>query len=272
MKSTEQLFTFGPLGFSPSDPDEKMRVATLIAAHTQDDSWPTQIWRRFVDATAHKLEGGSGAGTELLAPIVRQGLLSAYEVREVLETADALERATDPQRLRCHGVKIWTGGAHSTLYMHHEGWLADRLPTLLHRLVQTMLDQHAAWFGSGQVDELSLRCVELHEYSVGGSLSRRGHRDHGSSVSMSILLTESRLGGEFVTWDEMREPVLHTLRPGDAVVFPSEHVHNVAPVLEGLRRTMVLEIWQGDALTCGRGRDLRAGASHELDDCELPSY
>ena len=86
-------------------------------------------------------------------------------------------------------------------------------------------------------EELFARCIELHTYSVGGSLCRPGHRDSGSRISMSILLSEPAhcAGGVFVTWDAARQPIEHHLRRGDAVLFHSDRVHNVSPVSLSIR-------------------------------------
>ena len=89
-----------------------------------------------------------------------------------------------------------------------------------------------------------MRCIELHEYGVCASLPNPGHRDRGSVVTMSALLTECD-GGTFVTWDAEGRAVDQQLRQGDGVIFHSERVHNVSPVLNGQRRSLVVEMWHG---------------------------
>ena len=42
-----------------------------------------------------------------------------------------------------------------------------------------------------------------------------------------------------------QRPVEHRLDRGDAVVFHSERVHNVSPVVRGERQTLVIELWTG---------------------------
>ena len=74
----------------------------------------------------------------------------------------------------------------------------------------------------------------------------RGHRDKGSVVSLSALLTAPGGGGAFTTWDADGGAVEHALRPGDAVVFASERTHNVSLVTSGTRQTVVIELWDGD--------------------------
>ena len=81
--------------------------------------------------------------------------------------------------------------------------------------------------------------------AVGGGLMERGHRDKGSAISLSALLTAPGGGGAFMTWDADGGAVEHALQPGDAVVFASERTHNVSLVTSGTRQTVVIELWDG---------------------------
>ena len=103
------------------------------------------------------------------------------------------------------------------------------------------------WTGSEEDEgELSLRCIEFHTYQAGGGLLDVNHRDTGSIVSMSILLADAAqmVGGRFVTWGA-DGPQTHELAQGDAIVFDSEMVHNVSTLTEGIRHSLVLELWRG---------------------------
>ena len=61
-------------------------------------------------------------------------------------------------------------------------------------------------------DELHVRCVELHTYAVGGALVTPAHRDNGSKLTLSVLLSDAGLkGGEFVTYSDGL-PVAHKVR------------------------------------------------------------
>ena len=87
-----------------------------------------------------------------------------------------------------------------------------------------------------------------HSYAVGGGLFEPGHRDCGSVLSMSVLLSDPVAdgvnGGEFVTWAD-GEPVVHAMRGGDAVLFHSGKAHNVARVTSSVRHSLVIELWVG---------------------------
>ena len=43
----------------------------------------------------------------------------------------------------------------------------------------------------------------------------------------------------------IRVPAVPAVCTGDAILFHSEKMHNVAPITQGLRHSFVMEIWQG---------------------------
>lgn len=103
--------------------------------------------------------------------------------------------------------------------------------------------------------ELSVRCAELHTYTPGGQLMYRDHRDSGSSLTLSVLLTdpEQHEGGRFLTfdaaanrrtmWTDDDAPVVHAPTRGDAIFLRSEDLHAVTPVKSGGRQSLVIELW-----------------------------
>ena len=73
---------------------------------------------------------------------------------------------------------------------------------------------------------------------------------------VQVLLTDPATidGGQFITYDAgsgLRQTV-HELGQGDAVLFRSEDVHNVSPVLRGIRRSLVVERWTGPQTVTNR--------------------
>ena len=101
-----------------------------------------------------------------------------------------------------------------------------------------------------------VRCIELHRYSVGAGLMDPDHKDSGSSLTMSVALTDPSTlrGGEFLTYDADGTTVTHRLSLGDGILFRSEDVHNVAPVRAGTRQTLVIELWAGTPNSIDRNR------------------
>lgn len=143
---------------------------------------------------------------------------------------------------------------HCALYLHHGGWLQTERPELCAKLLAAMHEQPGV--PSNPAVPLQVRCAEYHSYATGGGLLQPGHRDDGSALTMSVLLSEPNGvgfgGGEFVTWGEDGRPVAHDMRSGDAVLFHSCAAHNVAQVSHGLRQSLVIELWARDANTENR--------------------
>jgi len=134
---------------------------------------------------------------------------------------------------------------HIALYLHVDGYLQREHPQVWDHLLRAMCEQPGEWYDPST--PLRVRCIELHSYSIGGGLLAAGHRDHDSVLSMSVLLSDpsALVGGEFVTCSD-RLPVAHKLRQGDAVLFHSCRAHNVAQVVCGVRRSLVIEVWRGE--------------------------
>ena len=130
---------------------------------------------------------------------------------------------------------------HVALYLHRDSHLQQAHPTLVRKLLHAMRSQPGEW---GDLTPLNVRCIELHHYAVGGGLVTPGHRDNGSRVTMSVMLSHPHEldGGEFVTYGDGM-PIHHELARGDALLFASERLHNVCPVTRGTRRSLVIELW-----------------------------
>ena len=122
------------------------------------------------------------------APLVLRGLLDGEQIEGLLRLRDELA----PMWIPIHDA----GKGHTILYLH-AGQAAGRgvlyrseCAELLQGLVGRMRssDPRASLAPGELARDLSVRCVELHRYGVGGSLMARDHRDTGSSLSMSVLL------------------------------------------------------------------------------------
>mmetsp|Transcript_4181 Transcript_4181/g.4896 ORF Transcript_4181/g.4896 Transcript_4181/m.4896 type:complete len:234 (-) Transcript_4181:227-928(-) len=142
-------------------------------------------------------------------------------------------------------------GAEDTL-----GFLQEFSPELCATLFGAMASPPPHW-GCGtlrQAAELRVRCIELHTYAPGGGLLDPKHHDGGSVLSLSVLLSDplEHHGGRFITYDADGAPVVHELARGDAVLFRSEDRHNVSVVTQGVRQSLVVELWDGP--TCVKDR------------------
>ena len=148
------------------------------------------------------------------------------------------------------------GAGHEVIFLHAiqaAGQLSDEFDRMLGSLVQAMKDSDPR--GGDFASDLNVRCVELHRYVVGGGLMDRDHKDSGSALTMSLALTNPATlsGGEFLTWDGDTR-VVHRLAQGDAILFRSEDIHNVAPVKSGVRQTLVIELWRSGRNKVDRNR------------------
>ena len=193
-----------------------------------------------------------------------QQVLSAAEVLQLHEAALACtthgdgtaRRGTDVSQhsvpelasdISHHAHDVRFSKEHVALYLHRDGYIQSRLPQLWAKLLDAMMHAKQPPSAHKWRDEaipLHVRCIELHSYSAGGGLLQNGHRDHGSVLTMSVLLSDPGLfaGGEFVTWEE-RLPVANVLKKGDAVLLNSCRAHNVSQVVRGIRQSLVVELW-----------------------------
>lgn len=149
----------------------------------------------------------------------------------------------------------WTD-EHVVLYMHNEDyWFVRSLP-LPWSVIRGAMEARP-WMPDGAVPVLDsafvhsdqstarVRTIELHHYSAGGGLIIPGHRDCGSALTISVLLSDpaSVEGGDFVTYDREGEPVAHGMGRGDAILFDSEDLHNISTVTGGVRQSLVVELY-----------------------------
>lgn len=190
-------------------------------------------------------------------------------------------------------------GTHRVVHLHRDGAIEAQLPAVRAKLLAAMYDADArlgwgllrgravnvrsmevrgAWrhvAGSShrrvntaltRKNNLCLccaRCVaQWHGYTPGGGVTDRGHRDTGSLLTMSVLLSSPSSfegaafsvlrgeGSENERWVEITD----VASPGDAVIFPSELVHNVATLTKGTRRSCVVELHEGGIYLHNRHR------------------
>ena len=107
---------------------------------------------------------------------------------------------------------------------------------------------------------VAIRSAELHVYQPGGGVVDPQHRDAGSLLTLSVLLTppEAFTGGSLTLARTDRSDsagraavtaAVHRpeLSCGDGVLFTSEKRHNVSHLQSGERRTFILELWEGGA-------------------------
>jgi len=178
--------------------------------------------------------------------VVLPGLLNADEIQHVCAVRAAHEATHEWQEAPLLPLVKYDDG-HEILYLH-SSVQEPPVAQALHTCTTAMRTQP---LGGEDASSLNVRCSELHTYGIGSGLSVARHNDSGSTLTMSVLLSnEALVGGMFMTWEESRLgvwglPVEHPLAPGDAILFYSEDFHNVSPILAGARKSLVIELWTG---------------------------
>lgn len=102
---------------------------------------------------------------------------------------------------------------------------------------------------------LSIRVIELWEYSIGGGLTDPYHYDTDSVLTIVTLLSnqEDFEGGAFRTFEVGgTHKSYDSMRKGDSVAFVSHKYHNITELTTGCRRSLVMELWQGGVGHQGR--------------------
>ena len=215
---------------------------------------------------------------ELEEPILLKGLLSKSQIAEILKEASAEDvwprgketsqnKSIAGETLRDRGSTTtnddlsnvphhfaWTN-EHVVLYMHNNNhWFVRTLPAAWGLIRGGMESRKwmngavpvldAGFLGVDTESMLQVRTVELHHYAAGGGLVDPGHRDCGSELTLSVLLSDPEhvSGGDFVTYREGKA-YAHKMERGDAILFNSQKLHNISTVNSGLRKSLVVELW-----------------------------
>ena len=211
-------------------------------------------------------------------PKIVHELLSSSEVVEVEQYAKQMQFA---RRAAMHSaeergdalpeasVEGWTryGDAHEAIFLHYGGptepdgaWrtFAQACPGLFAQLVAKVreaADAAGICSASNFNSSMHVRCIEYHSYTAGGGLTEKNHCDAGSTVTLSVLLTEPTDGGVFSTTDADGITTQHSsIGRGDGIVLCSEMVHNVTPLRSGSRNSLVIEWWNRGMNRCDRFR------------------
>ena len=149
---------------------------------------------------------------------------------------------------------------HRVAHLHRGGALQREESRLLERVLSHVRRADAARWRLLLGRPACLRSAEYHAYTNGGSVADPEHRDQGSLLTLTVLLsepTECQRGGELrvATSSDRDEAAFApvTLARGDGCLFVSERRHNVTPVVGG-RRSFVIELWDGPPTEFNRHR------------------
>lgn len=183
-------------------------------------------------------------------------LLNAAEIQAVHDVAARLKPLIGSAGRTAHNqAAAYRNGAWETMYLSTDGLLAKEMPWLQERIRATAakVDQQQGWkLLDRATTPVNTRCVEYHTVDAGGSLPYPTHYDHGSLLTLDILLTDPDEfdGGEFSTLEADGTMLKHEWRAGDALVFQSHKFHCVSPVTAGRRNVLITELWEGEERHC----------------------
>lgn len=169
--------------------------------------------------------------------------------RNILETQTIYEN--NPQNCTHQGKQCLFMNEPPTFLM------LNTIPLTLAKLLRFTRDVwlEAGWGGvggvladvSGGFSSLSVRVAEHWTYNENGGLNDSYHYDTDSIVTIVALLSSADTfsGGVFRTNESDGQLLEYAMDQGDVICFVSHKYHNVTPVLSGIRRSLVLELWQG---------------------------
>ena len=206
------------------------------------------------------------------------GFLSNSEIEKLLYE---VEQCNLPAYTSNYGEDLDENGTpvHTTTYLQTKHtfrksfhWLNKRIRKLI-KLTNTSQN----WgFDIENNKSFNVRVAEFHEMTKGGSLLHSEHYDIGSIITIDIMLHEADKGAEFQTLEvnhkdndtnnssinntdhiihDKNYMKTHEFHAGDALIFVSHKYHSVTPLIQGKRKVLVIEYWNGKQRCCGHRCD-----------------
>ena len=148
--------------------------------------------------------------------------LSDQEFDELKATAAAVEAEVGAV------ARPTRGGGWSTVYLNAE--LGRRLPWLRDRVFAAASEaDHELWGGILKGKAVNLRCAEYHTVTPPGNLAFERHYDHGSLITIDIMLSDATAfdGGAFATSEPGDYLLQHPFEKGDLLLFLSHKYQSV---------------------------------------------
>ncbi|KAG8457606.1 hypothetical protein KFE25_002270 [Diacronema lutheri] len=226
------------------------------------DERAREDYARYLELSATPLHVVSDERAQASEVVALEGLLTEADVHHILELA---ERTATSDPTAVFDRSSWSG-AHArdphwrVTFLQANHVLQRKLPEIARKLTAAVraVDAAQRWNATSGIKtaHLGIRCAEVHAQTRGGGLPDPEHRDHGSLVTVDVMLSDAGAfeGGHFSTFDAAGARVRHEFGRGTALVFLSLKRHGVTPVLSGRRQVLVLEFWQGAEVDVA-GRD-----------------
>jgi len=211
-------------------------------------------YERYLAAVKLPLSNIDESAAQLTQAIRIRGLLSQEDIDEVHRAAAAVAQlhadSTIDRSAWGQPKRTWL-----VTFLNTAGEFQSRLPHIHARVREAALAvDREHWNIATDLEHVSYRAAEYHTMlatlngkPTGGGLHTKHHCDHGSLVTIDILLSDPAEfeGGVLQTLEADGELHSHPWQQGDALVFLSHKYHSVSTLTRGKRNVLVCELWQG---------------------------
>jgi len=228
--------------------------AMTPGSDNQDEDALRREYERYVAAVEAPLNNLDESVAQLTRAIRIPGLLSRDDIRAVHREGAAIaqQRADSTIDRSAWGQPK---GTWLVTFLNTGGEFESRLPQLHARVRAAALAvDREHWNVTSGVEHVNFRVAEYHTMHAtlggrptGGGLHTKRHCDHGSLVTIDILLSDPAEieGGVLQTLEADGKLLSYTWEQGDALVFLSHKYHSVSELTRGTRNVLVCELWQG---------------------------
>lgn len=222
-------------------------VASAAAAALQQD------YERYVAAVQTPLRLVPESVAQRTQAVRVRQLLSQADIADVHRVAAALAQRPGSSIDR----SAWgqPAGTWQVTFLNADGTLEAQLPEVYGRVRDAALAvDRRYWNATAGIEYVNYRVAEFHTMRstldgrpTGGGLHTKRHCDHGSLLTIDIMLTNPAEieGGVLQTLEPDGTMLSHDWEQGDALVFLSHKYHSVSELRRGLRNVLVCEFWQG---------------------------
>ena len=230
-------------------------AAVADAADQQDEETLLREYERYKACVEMPLSNFDEPTAQRTQAIRLRGLLSPEDI-EAVHRAGATIAQAQPDATIDRSAWGQPEGTWRVTFLNTDGAFEAALPELYARIRDAALDvDRAHWNVTAGIEHVNYRVAEYHTMRsrlddgkvTEGGLHTQRHCDHGSLITIDILLTDpSEIeGGVLQTLEADGELRSHEWARGDALVFLSHKYHSVSTLTRGTRQVMVCELWQG---------------------------
>lgn len=182
--------------------------------------------------------------------VVPAGTIGTEDLATLKHLAHSARNAGLACEVRSPNSENW-----QVTFLQTNGFFEEHAPELLERF--TALARSVAlrqkWVTQAQADRFQARVIEWHQQEAPGpGIPDPRHYDMDSLVTVDVMCSAPGidfLGGQLQTL-EVEGLKEHRFQLYEILIFQAHKYHCVAPVVQGCRRALVLEFWDGPARRC----------------------